>query len=458
MPPGPQKYARIGDGVTEKLNVLLITFSFPPAGGVGVLRAVSLAKYLPENDIRVDVLTARNAPAVGKDLTLLQQVPQSVTVHPTWTLDLPFGFRKFIKKLLSGTRTNSPSQPSSTGRNDRGHNPLARLVGNLLLPDPQIGWLPFAFPEAKKIIRRRNIDLVLITVPPYSSVYLVAKLRKAFPALPIVVDFRDEWLTTTINLVSFNSNERARSIAKSAEAETVRAATSVVAVTDAARLEMMGRYPDEDPAKFQYIPNGFDTSPNKAAITAPRTSDKVVLTFLGSIYGSTDPATFIEAVLGLSPDLRSRLHLRFIGHIGTPAYREALLRLGDTVELKGFVPQAEALRSIEDTDYLLLISHDRINVSAKFYDYLGGGKPIFAAIHPSGDIRKLLDETSAGIWADSQNPEAIRNLLETILHPQRTSDAASIRPNQKRIASYHRRAITQRYATLLRKIAGISDV
>src|SRR5580704_13551681 len=87
-----------------RLNVLLITFSFPPAGGVGVLRAVSLAKYLPENDVRVDVLTARNAPAVGKDLTLLQQVPQSVTVHHTWTLDLPFAQRKFIKKLISGQR------------------------------------------------------------------------------------------------------------------------------------------------------------------------------------------------------------------------------------------------------------------------------------------------------------------------------------------------------------------
>jgi hypothetical protein len=75
------------------LNLLLITFSFPPAGGVGVLRALSLAKYLPENGVRVDVLTARNAPAVGKDLTLLQQIPSSVVVHRTWTLDLPFWLR-----------------------------------------------------------------------------------------------------------------------------------------------------------------------------------------------------------------------------------------------------------------------------------------------------------------------------------------------------------------------------
>ena len=53
------------------MNVLLITFSFPPAGGVGVLRALSLAKYLPESKVRVDVLTARNAPAVGRDEQLV---------------------------------------------------------------------------------------------------------------------------------------------------------------------------------------------------------------------------------------------------------------------------------------------------------------------------------------------------------------------------------------------------
>ncbi len=85
-----------------ELNVLLITFSFPPAGGVGVLRALSLAKYLPENGVRVDVLTACNAPAVGKDLTLLQQVPESVTVHKAWTLDLPFALRKRLKKAVAG--------------------------------------------------------------------------------------------------------------------------------------------------------------------------------------------------------------------------------------------------------------------------------------------------------------------------------------------------------------------
>lgn len=326
---------------------------------------------------------------------------------------------------------------------------LKQIVGNLLLPDPQVGWLPFAFPAACRLIRSRKIDLVLITVPPFSSVRLTSRLRQAFPELPIVVDFRDEWLSTTINLVSFNSNQRARDVAAQCEREAVRDATCIVAVTEAAQQEISGRYPHENPAKFRYIPNGFDRP-----IDEPRRADKVgaadliILTYIGTVYGSTDPTTFVEAVLSLPEQVRRRLQVRYIGHIESAAHRETLLRLGSTVELKGFMPQAEALRAMESTDVLLLITHDRINVAAKFYDYLAGGKPILAAVHPQGDVRKLLEETGAGRWADVSDPLAIRALLMEVLSvPDIDSLSASRRP--ERIAAFHRQAITQRYAALL---------
>ena len=429
-----------------RLNVLLITFSFPPAGGVGVLRALSLAKYLPENGIRLDVLTARNAPSVGKDLSLLEQVPASVTVHRTWTLDLPFALRKALKSLVGGS--GQPSAPPATAPTRRSlQQRLRTLVANLLLPDPQIGWLPFALPAARRIVRRRSIDAVVLTVPPFSTALLVGRLRKHFPALPIVLDFRDEWLSTTLDLVSFNNNQRARTVAQQAEAEAVRAATTVVSVSEAARRELLGRYPGQDPAKFICIPNGFDTAlPSPQPSAAPR--GRIILTYIGSVYGSTDPTRFIDAVLTLPADLRLRLHIRYIGHIETPALRASLLRLGNTLKLQGFVPQAEALRAIDSTDYLLLITHDRINVAAKFYDYLGGGKPIVAAVHPAGDVRRLLEETGAGIWADIGSVDAIRAMLVQLLNENSPTPLPI--PNLDRIASYHRRPLAARYAALLK--------
>jgi glycosyltransferase involved in cell wall biosynthesis len=437
------------------LNLLLITYSFPPAGGVGVLRALSLAKYLPENGIRVDVLTARNAPAVGKDLSLLQQVPSQVKLHRTWTLDLPFWLRKAVKKAVTGGKAKPAPAVSSEGTRSGG-NPLKQLIGNLLLPDPQVGWLPFALPAAARIIRERKVDAVVVTVPPFSSVRLVTRLRKLFPALPILVDFRDEWLTTTLDLVSFNSNSRARMVAHKAEAEAVRDATAVVLVTEAARRELQSRYPGLPKEKFVCIPNGYDTSPPTAqAMSAAPLSpqQKIILTYIGTVYGSTAPGTFVEAVRGLPEDLRARLYVRFIGHIEAPAYREQLLSLGDTIELKGFVPQAEALAAIRDTTYLLLITHDRINVAAKFYDYLGGGKPILGAVHPDGEVRRLLEETRAGCWADVDDPEAIRRMLiEAVERP-----VSWLQRDHERIAAYHRRPLAARYAVLLRDLAGERD-
>jgi glycosyltransferase involved in cell wall biosynthesis len=431
------------------LNVLLITFSFPPAGGVGVLRALSLAKYLPDNGIRVDVLTARNAPAVGKDSALMRQVPESVTVHRTWTLDLPFWLRKSVKKVVAGGGAKAAGV-SQTVAKDK--NPLKQFIGNLLLPDPQVGWLPFALPAAEKIIRDRKIDVVLITVPPFSSVRLATRLRKLFPSLPIAVDFRDEWLSTTIDLVSFNNNSRARMVAHKAEAEAVRDATAVVLVTEAARKELQRRYPGVPAAKFHCIPNGFDTVMTAPEPVANSEEQKTVLTYIGTVYGSTDPRTFVQAVQGLPPEVRSRLWVRFIGHIEAPAYREALMSLGDTVELRGFIPQAEALRAIQDTTYLLLITHDRINVAAKFYDYLGGGKPILGAVHPDGDVRRLLEETGAGWWADVNDVEAIRRVLIDAVE-RRPALGEVFRPDRERIAAYHRRPLAQRYAALLREMA-----
>jgi glycosyltransferase involved in cell wall biosynthesis len=432
------------------LNVLLITYSFPPAAGVGVLRALSLAKYLPENGVHVDVLTARNAAAVGRDAGLAAQVPASVTVHRTWTLDLPFGLRKAIKKAIS--RPKSPGTAAATAPSKP--NPLKALVGNLLLPDPQVGWLPFALHAARRLVAKRKIDVVLVTVPPFSSVRLVTRLRRLFPDLPIVLDFRDEWLTTTIDLVSFNNNERARTIAHKAESEAVRDATAVVCVTHAAVAELRKRYPAEPAEKFHCIQNGFDTplrdNPPESAKPALQ---PVVLTYIGTVYGSTDPTNIVEAVLRLPPEIRQQLRLRFIGHIETPAYRETLLRLGETVELIGFLPQAEALRHIEDTTYLLLITHDPINVAAKLYDYLGSGRPILAAVHPTGDVRRTLDQTKAGWSADIGDPAAIERLLiDAIERVPRLAE--EFQPDAAAIAGYHRQPIAARYAALLGSLAG----
>ena len=357
----------------KALNVLLVTYVFPPIGGVGVLRAASLARYFPAEGIRLDVLTTRNASAVGSDTTLLKEIPIEVKIHRTVTLDLPFAAKKGIKRLINGAKSSSERSQAAGGRGNPSF--LKRVLQDVLLPDPQVTWLPILTRAARRIIRERNIELVLVTVPPFSCALLVAKLRESFPSLPIVVEFRDEWLSSTIDLVSFSRSERAIKFAANAEADAVANATAIVAVTEAARQKIRSRYPGEPDSKFQLVPNGFDATRLRriSAPVDPRPSDRIVVTYTGSIYGSTEPGTLVEALRTLPTEVRSRFRLRFIGHIEEPRFRESILQLGDMVELKGFLPQNEALAAINESEYALLISHDALNVSAKFYDYMGRG-------------------------------------------------------------------------------------
>ncbi len=435
------------------LNVLLVTYSFPPAGGVGVLRAASLARYLPAEGIRLDVLTTRNASAVGTDSALLKDIPDEVTVHRTVTLDLPFGIKKWLKKRI--IRANSPAGGAPATPAAGNPSFLKRALQDVLLPDPQVTWLPVLTRAARRIVRARNIDLVLITVPPFSSVLLVARLRKSFPGLPIVVDFRDEWLSTTLDLVSFSRSERAMTVARDAEATAVTNATAVVAVTEAARREIRSRYPQEPDSKFHLIPNGFDaTRLHRSANSPPsQPQHRLVVAYIGSVYGSTEPSTLVEALRSLPPEMMSAFKLRFIGRIEEPRFRDALLQLGDMVELSGFLPQQEALAAVIEADYALLITHDPLNVSAKFYDYIGAGKPILATVHPDGEVRRLLEGLRAGWWAGSRDVDAIRQLF---LDAAKRGHAVQLdfHPDTQKIAQYERRILAVRYAHLLRSIAG----
>ena len=336
-------------------------------------------------------------------------------------------------------------------------NLLKRILQNLLQPDPQVMWLPVLTRAARRIVKKRNIDIVLITVPPFSSVLLVERLRKEFPHLAIVIDFRDEWLTTTFDLVSFlfHASERTRKIAQCAEASAVANATAIVTVTEAARREIRARYPEELESKFHLIPNGFDSTKlfRSSPSTEPSPDRKIAVTYVGTIYASTEPTTVVKAIQSLPTELKSKFRLIFIGHIEESRYREALLSLGEMVEIKGYMPQREALAAMDETDYVLLINHDPLNVGGKFYDYVGGGKPILGAVHPEGETRRLLEEMRAGWWAGNQDVAGIRQLFIDAA-ARGNSFGNAFHPDLEKIARYERKVLAQRYAALLHSIAG----
>ncbi len=98
-----------------KRRLLIISYLFPPMGGIAVQRALSLAKYLPECGFDVHVLRAANAAAPVYDPGLLRHLPPQITVHTALTLELPFALRHRLWSLLGSKKEKvKPTNRSPT--------------------------------------------------------------------------------------------------------------------------------------------------------------------------------------------------------------------------------------------------------------------------------------------------------------------------------------------------------
>ena len=72
-------------------RVLMIAYEFPPVGAGGVNRSLKFARYLPQFGWQPLVLTAKNPDGLGRDATLLDELPDSVRVCRTrsWEYHAP---------------------------------------------------------------------------------------------------------------------------------------------------------------------------------------------------------------------------------------------------------------------------------------------------------------------------------------------------------------------------------
>ena len=389
-------------------SILIISHVFPPAGGVPVQRPLSFAKYLPENGYEVHVLTTRNGAAPVMDPSLLRHVPSSVTVHRSFTAEPPFFLRQLVSKFLpaSGVR-NPPGGPNATR-----HGFTSRLAGEarkLLAPDPEVAWVPFATHTASRIIRRHHISTVLLTAPPFSIFMTGNALKRRFPHLKIVADFRDEWLNFYLKTFDVGSSSiRARAAA--IERETVESSSLVLSVTPSIIREMRERYPEQPDAKFVYLPNGYDPDAFAAFTPRPHGTRRVVVTFVGTLYKASSARYFLDAVDALPAEIRDRFETRFIGRVAEDE-KAFLKNRKSEVKILGFLPQAEGFTHIEETDYLLVTMTDAASLTGKIFEYLATRKPILAFARVGGEIDKILHKTKGGWCVDPDDQFGARELL-----------------------------------------------
>jgi glycosyltransferase involved in cell wall biosynthesis len=417
-------------------------------GGIGVQRALSLAKYLPQNGFEVHVLKATNAGGPVHDPALVRQIPATVRVHEAFTPEIPFAIRQKVWARLTAGQGKPAAAPSPAAV--KGFSWKKAVTGTakrILCPEPEILWAPFAIRKARRIIRRYQIDYVMVTVPPFSALVVGTRLKREFPSLILVSDFRDEWLSFYLKDFDFQNSDYTRRRAETIERESVEASDLVVAVNQSSRDEIRKRYPEQPEAKFRVVPNGYDPEVFAGLPVRNGRSDRMIVTHAGTVYKTASPRFYLDAVDSLPDDVRSRIETRFVGRV---AESERVLMEGrkSRVSLLGFMPQGEALRYMADTDYLLLTMTNDISVPGKLFEYMAVRRPILAIAAPGSEVDQLLAETSAGVCAPPDNIERIRGMLMNAFEGWRNGRPVSA-GNEDAVRRYERPRLVREYGSLV---------
>jgi len=429
-------------------NVLIITYLFPPSGGIGPPRYVAYTRYLPQHGCQVSVLTARRPATPLYDPDLAAKVPPSTQVYRAFNPEVSYEFRDRIWKWMARGKVDGVPEPQTTSQKSllapaRGF--ARRAIQSLFAPDVQKFWIPFAMRLARRIIRQNNIDTVILNTPPFSLFGIIAPLKREFPHLKWITEIRDDWVGYYLENFDSAIDDRKRRLAIRMEAEGIRASDFVVPVTPAQTSAVRARYPDQPESKFLCVPNGYDAELFENFQARPKNQGRMVVTYFGSLYASPpySPVGYLEALDSLPEQVRSRIETRFIGRVVREA---APLLEGRRAAIRqlGFFPRAEGIRLLEETDYLLLIVNDPTAHAGKLFDYLASGAPILALTPPSGEIAGLMRETRAGKIVDGRDVEGIRAALLAMWEEYQEREGHWPDPNWPAIRAYERRNLVAR--------------
>ncbi len=445
-------------------NVLMISYLFPPVGGIGVQRPLKFVRYLGKYEWRVTVLTTDGVYSATMDQKLLSEIPNEVQVVRV---------RDMVSKLIGRFITGNPSSPVSTSQNTSASHASGASTANspslkkrlgqwlkatkdyLLIPDESVLWALQAAFKGRSLVKKHQIDCIYTTSGP-NSTHIAGLLIKRWTGVKWVADFRDPWMD---NMHYARTGVR-RELESRMEKQVFEKADAIMTVTDSFCELFAGKYPGSK-SKISLIRNGVD--PNDYASETPPapTEGPFTIFYAGILYPERSPAAFFEALSGLlqSGQLPAKdIRVQFAGVFDYPGKNDhqKLLkkhRLLDHVELLGYLSHDKVIEAMEKSHALLLIGEGQAQsamyIPGKLYEYLYAHRPILALMQ-EGEGAGIIRSASAGVVVPPKDTEAIAAAILQLY--QSFATKRPFEPNHAIIRQFSRVEQTKELALLMKQL------
>ncbi len=352
-------------------RVLCLFYYFPPSGGAGTIRCLAYAReLLPHGWLSTVVAPAGPVyHTPGEDL--LPAVPAEIRVHRTRNVEAR---RLFAPLRILGV-------PSET---------VARMARAACLPDYQVGWAPFAYGTADRLLRKERFDVLFSSGAPWTA-HLVAKRLARRHRLPWVAAFADAWAANPESRMPTPFHQR---LQHRWEGAVLAGASGIAVTTPAIGEHLLAAHPGVR-AEATVVDNGYNEGDFAGRNAHP--ADRFTLLYAGTLYPTTAPSDLLKALgilLARHPDWRPLLRVRVMGFC-SPEFSSATARqsLSDIVLFEGPRPHAEAVQAMLDAHVLVDARVDHPNAAGqrpvKLFEYLRTGNPVLG-FYPEGEAAALL--------------------------------------------------------------------
>ena len=428
-------------------KILLITYYWPPAGGIEVHRIVKFCKYLPEMGYEPIVLTVDGGTATASDTKLMAEVAHVQTVKKARSLE-PHNLYYALagKKPKPGGFKSGPAQEPSGFMRTLGE--FVRL--NLFIPDARIGWKPAAVKAGDALIREIQPDLILSTAPPYTAHLIASKLAKRHH-IPWVADFRDPWVEN----YAYHTLYRfpwVRWINELMERKVLNAADRVIVATQGQEALQSAKARDGG-TRFTTITNGHDFD----EIPEPIPSDTFFLSYFGSLSAQRVPVTFFDTIgelIRTVPAFEKDFRFRYAGRI-TPEARNLIEdRLPEShCEFHSMLPHHEYTELVREHQVLLVlvdqVPNNSLILPAKCFEMITTGNPLLACGPVGGDTDTFLRTHECGTLVAYTDANRMREQLLK-LHAQWQN--GTLNTGAKESKAFHRKPLTAQLVSVLKAV------
>jgi glycosyltransferase involved in cell wall biosynthesis len=430
-------------------KVLILTYYWPPSGGAGVQRWLKFVKYMRFYGWEPVVYTALNGEMPVIDQSLEKDLPLDLIVLKTPIWEPYKVYKRFIgRKKEDKINASFLNENKKTGLAEK---ISVWIRGNFFIPDARKFWIKPSINYLKEYIQKNGITHIISSGPPHSMHLIALGLKKKFPELKWIADFRDPWTN-----IDFYEKLMLSSLADKKhhrlELDVLNGADIVLSIGKAMSKEFEEMHKAAgrtDSEKFKVISNGFDEEDLKSTI---ETKDKKFsIAHVGTLVKDRNPEVLWKVLSQLvkeNTEFKKQLEIKLVGKVDI--YVKEQIRaygLNSFVRKIDYLPHDEVIAEQQRSKVLLLLVNNTKNakgiLTGKFFEYMASGTPILAIGPTDGDLAEIIYETNTGLISEFNDEVKLKQNLLAYFKGE------TISKNETAVLKYSRKELTRKLCVLL---------